>query len=36
MDAVFRAKDFGRDNRKIIENAVKDLSSAQKIMSLNY
>jgi hypothetical protein len=36
MDAVFKAKDFGRDNRKIIENAVKDFSPALKIMSLNY
>ena len=36
MDAVFRAKDFGRDNRKIIENAVKDFSPELKIMSLNY
>jgi hypothetical protein len=24
MGAVFRPKDFGRDNRKIVENAVKD------------
>jgi hypothetical protein len=26
MGAVFRPKDFGRDNRKIIENAVNDFS----------
>jgi hypothetical protein len=30
MGAVFRSKDFGRDNRKIIENAVKDFSPDTK------
>jgi hypothetical protein len=30
MGAVFRPKDFGRDNRKIIENAVKDFSPDTK------
>jgi hypothetical protein len=26
MGAVFRPKDFGGDNRKVVENAVKDFS----------
>ena len=26
MGAVFRPKDLGRDNRKVIENAVRDFS----------
>ena len=30
MGAVFRAKDLGRDNKKIVENAVKDLSPDTK------
>jgi hypothetical protein len=30
MGAVFRAKDLGRDYKKIIENAVKDLSPDTK------
>ena len=30
MGAVFRPKDFGRDNRKIIENAVNDFSPDTK------
>ena len=31
MGAVFRPKDFGsRDNRKIVENAVKDLGPDTK------
>jgi hypothetical protein len=30
MGAVFRPKDFGRDNRKIVENAVKDFSPDTK------
>jgi len=30
MGAVFRPKDFGRDNRKIVENAVKDFSPETK------
>jgi hypothetical protein len=30
MGAIFRPKDFGRDNRKIIENAVKDFSPDTK------
>jgi hypothetical protein len=30
MGAVFRPKDFGRDNRKIIENAVKDFGPDTK------
>jgi hypothetical protein len=30
MGAVFRPKDSGRDNRKIIENAVKDFSPDTK------
>lgn len=30
MGAVFRPKDFGRDNRKVVENAVKDFSPDTK------
>ena len=30
MGAVFRAKDLGRDYKKIVENAVKDLSPDTK------
>jgi hypothetical protein len=30
MGAVFRPKDFGRDNRKIVENAVKDFGPDTK------
>jgi hypothetical protein len=30
MGAVFRPKDFGRENRKIIENAIKDFSPNTK------
>jgi hypothetical protein len=30
MGAVFRPKDFGRDNRKVVENAVKDYSPNTK------
>jgi hypothetical protein len=30
MGAVFRPKDFGRDNRKIVENAVKDFGPGTK------
>jgi hypothetical protein len=30
MGAVFRSKDFGRDNRKVVENAVKDFSPDTK------
>jgi hypothetical protein len=30
MGAVFRSKDFGRENRKIIENAIKDFSPNTK------
>ena len=30
MGAVFRPKDFGRDNRKVVENAVKDFSPETK------
>ena len=30
MGAVFRAKDLQRDNKKIVENAVKDLSPDTK------
>ena len=30
MDAVFRPKDFGRDNRRVVENAVKDFSPDTK------
>jgi len=30
MGAVFRPKDFGRDNRKVIENSVKDFSPDTK------
>ena len=30
MGAIFRPKDFGRDNRKIIENAVKDFGPDTK------
>ena|GEM_PF-203712 len=30
MGAVFRSKDFGRDYRKIIENAIKDLNPDTK------
>jgi hypothetical protein len=30
MGAVFRPKDFGRDNRKIVENAVKGFSPDTK------
>ena len=30
MGAVFRPKEFGRDNRKIVENAVKDFSPETK------
>ena len=30
MGAVFRAKDLQRDNKKIIENAIKDLSPDTK------
>ena len=30
MGAVFRAKDFQRDNKKILENAIKDLSPDTK------
>jgi hypothetical protein len=30
MGAVFRPKDFARDNRKVIENAVKDFSPDTK------
>jgi hypothetical protein len=30
MGAIFRPKDFGRDNRKIIEDAVKDFSPDTK------
>ena len=35
MGAVFRPKDFGRDNRKIIENAVNDFSPDNVIKLLN-
>jgi hypothetical protein len=30
MGAVFKPKDFGRENRKIIENAIKDFSPNTK------
>jgi hypothetical protein len=30
MGAVFRPKDFGKDNKKIVENAVKDFSPDTK------
>jgi hypothetical protein len=30
MGAVFRPKDFGRDNRKVVENAVKGFSPETK------
>ena len=30
MGAVFRPKDFARDNRKVVENAVKDFSPDTK------
>jgi hypothetical protein len=30
MGAVFRPKDLGRDNRKVVENAVKDFSPDTK------
>jgi len=30
MGAVFRPKDFGRDNRRVIENSVKDFSPDTK------
>lgn len=30
MGAVFRPKDFGRDNRKIIENTIRDFSPDTK------
>lgn len=30
MGAVFKSKDLGRDNRKVIENAVKDFSPDTK------
>jgi hypothetical protein len=30
MGAVFRPKDFGGDNRKVVENAVKDFSPDTK------
>jgi hypothetical protein len=35
MGAVFRPKDFGRDNRKIIENSVKDFSPDTKDNVIN-
>ena len=35
MGYVFRPKDFGRDNRKIIENAVKDFSPDTKDNVIN-
>ena len=35
MGAVFRPKDLGRNNRKIIENAVKDFSPDTKDTVIN-
>jgi hypothetical protein len=35
MGAVFRPKDLGRDNRKIIDNAVKDFSPDTKDNVIN-
>ena len=36
MGAIFRPKDLGRDNRKIIENAVKDFSPDTKDNVIKY
>ena len=36
MGAVFRPKDLGSGNRKVIENAVRTLAQTLRIVSLNY